>query len=492
MLGTKIRSWMEAHIVRPRKKQHRKDAATKKRSENDADKETVEASPATTRPASHMSSESAASNISSAVASDNNTNTVNENTTKFMLTSDQVRNQYQRQQNSNNLSSPESAYSTGYSTDGTSPGTSFPAATSAPEYYINIRTGTRYFHSSSDVPSHLLHPTGVQQPQPQPTSLSSTTAFTNGIEPGISNGHVASPTLTSPRQRNRIRTNPWVTTNTASCICSPMHASVASRPMVPIRPPLQVTGRTPTIAATVSPMRRKWSCSDKKQRCMKCGTCSRFEAFSSSSSSSISMSSVHRAAARPSIASDDEDDQTLNEMMGKYDESYIYEKETDILSDSDPTDCDEEYDDTDVDAGRDGGDERDPLTDEDDFDFIDNGSLELNIIDDNGGKVVNMGHCTYHNFQVEQSTNHRRESGKGSVGFRRSSEPVKRKVYAGNMAESLLQRQSSQSITGKSVFQKHTHHLSPVKSRQKDTNGQEYTYHSGSNQQLTYTATKHV
>lgn len=41
------------------------------------------------------------------------------------------------------LSSPESAYSTGYSTDGTSPGTSFP-----PEYYINIRTGTHYFQSS--------------------------------------------------------------------------------------------------------------------------------------------------------------------------------------------------------------------------------------------------------------------------------------------------------------------------------------------------------
>lgn len=35
MFGTKIRSWMEAHIVRPRKKQHRgnKDG-TKKRYEN--------------------------------------------------------------------------------------------------------------------------------------------------------------------------------------------------------------------------------------------------------------------------------------------------------------------------------------------------------------------------------------------------------------------------------------------------------------------------
>ena len=44
-----------------------------------------------------------------------------------------------------NLSSPESAYSTGYSTDGTSPGTSYP-----PEYYINIRTGTHYFQSTAN------------------------------------------------------------------------------------------------------------------------------------------------------------------------------------------------------------------------------------------------------------------------------------------------------------------------------------------------------
>ena len=44
-----------------------------------------------------------------------------------------------------NLSSPESAYSTGYSTDGTSPGASFP-----PEYYINIRTGKHYFQNSKN------------------------------------------------------------------------------------------------------------------------------------------------------------------------------------------------------------------------------------------------------------------------------------------------------------------------------------------------------
>lgn len=31
-------------------------------------------------------------------------------------------------------------------------------------------------------------------------------------------------------------------------------------------------------------------------------------------------------------------------MLGKYDESYVYEKETDILSDSDPTDADQPCD----------------------------------------------------------------------------------------------------------------------------------------------------
>ena len=92
-------------------------------------------------------------------------------------------------------------------------------------------------------------------------------------------------------------------------------------------------------------------------------------------------------------------------MLGKYDESYIYEKETDILSDSEPTDCEEDYGETDFDTGQDGGDERDPQDDED-FDFIDNGSyLELNPLDLDGGVdkstcpvkgLVNKGHCTYH------------------------------------------------------------------------------------------------
>lgn len=47
------------------------------------------------------------------------------------------------------LSSPESAYSTGYSTDGNSPCAASSVNPPAPEYYINMRSGTHYFPSRS-------------------------------------------------------------------------------------------------------------------------------------------------------------------------------------------------------------------------------------------------------------------------------------------------------------------------------------------------------
>lgn len=110
-----------------------------------------------------------------------------------------------------------------------------------------------------------------------------------------------------------------------------------------------------------------------------------------------------------------DDDATLNEMMGKFDESYCYEKETDILrcytinfktfhsyfsvihinfvfSDSDPTECI-----SDLDTGQDGGDECD--TDELlDIDFIDNGSTP-SIVDKK--TFENTGTCSYHNNNVQ-------------------------------------------------------------------------------------------
>lgn len=63
---------------------------------------------------------------------------------------------------------------------------------------------------------------------------------------------------------------------------------------------------------------------------------------SSSSTSARSSGSDDNHHGNTSDFSDD--DVTLNEMLGKYDESYVYEKETDILSDSDPTDCEEQPD----------------------------------------------------------------------------------------------------------------------------------------------------
>lgn len=143
----------------------------------------------------------------------------------------------------------------------------------------------------------------------------------------------------------------------------------------------------------------------------------RNQSLSSSSCSSLSGVSIHWEP-RKQFSGSEEDDCTLNEMMGKYDESYVYEKENDILSDSDLTDCD-----TDIDTGQDGGDEDDPL--EREFDFIDHGSyLELEPKDER-----NTGHCTYYNFEVQRRVSRRRtarKSKQSSEKRRRSSSNKKR------------------------------------------------------------------
>lgn len=127
----------------------------------------------------------------------------------------------------------------------------------------------------------------------------------------------------------------------------------------------------------------------------------RCKSLSSSSCSSLSVTSLHWDATvvcrSPRNNSVSDEDCTLNEMMGKYDESYIYEKETDILSDSDPTDCE-----TDIDTGQDGGDEDDPC----EFDFIDNGSYSEYNVDGKEGR--NTGHCTYYNFDVQRKSSRRK------------------------------------------------------------------------------------
>lgn len=124
---------------------------------------------------------------------------------------------------------------------------------------------------------------------------------------------------------------------------------------------------------------------------------------------------------RNATGDSDDEDATFNEMMGKFDESYIYERETDILSDSDPTECN-----SDLDTGLDGGDECD--TDELlDIDYIDTSSMQ-EVVDNH--VYQNTGSCTYHNFQAKEKTPKLRRSRKQQSqeeGSRRKKKLMRRK-----------------------------------------------------------------
>ncbi|XP_035786630.1 uncharacterized protein LOC118463836 isoform X2 [Anopheles albimanus] len=375
------------------------------------------------------------------------------------------------------LSSPESAYSTGYSTDGTSPG----GCSYTPEYYINIRTGTHYFAKGTTLPgrgpgvaaaagaatasgagagctdggtkfkcalnrieekhvefcveqekdsprrtstagpvsvnlSANLKPTGpglgqcalsqTQQQQPQPQQLqqqqqqqpsTGTTQPQASLATSTSQAAAAAPCSTaptpnavamspimqknlgmqhyrsiespSPRQRCRIRTNPWLTT---------ADGALASNGIK----------RTEQDSGSTSSGIKSSSGTDDNKHDNK-----KPNANSDTDSSSSTEKIVNKRILTPrslkkigdigtrldsktvsvTFGSNQESDEdaTLNEMMGKFDESYHYEKETDILScsDSDPTDCP-----TDIDTGQDAGDECD-TDDLLDLDFIDTGSV---------------------------------------------------------------------------------------------------------------------
>lgn len=104
----------------------------------------------------------------------------------------------------------------------------------------------------------------------------------------------------------------------------------------------------------------------------------------------------------------DDEDATFNEIMGKFDESFIYEKETDILSDdTDPSEYASE-----LDTGLDGGDEYD--TDEIlENDYIGTGSVQ-GFSGKDFARNENVGGCAYYaninaekkqvNFRKPQST----------------------------------------------------------------------------------------
>ncbi|XP_075165131.1 uncharacterized protein LOC142237637 [Haematobia irritans] len=426
------------------------------------------------------------------------------------------------------LSSPESAYSTGYSTDGTSPGAGY----TPPEYYVNMRTGTHYFPKSVNslaieaqrykfglnkieemspidpLPKTSFAHRNLEESESglikhHPTSIDSYEKIVgnhnkyplqNGPNMGshsplpIRNTMVI-PTLKgfespSPRQRSRIRTNPWYSTTETSSSSSTMHntglhpheSSAAlmsasqiscmtmsstsshstsalstihleqdfhriSLPSAIVKSSRNYTsgssvGTSWSIQATTSGSSINVSSSTGNNNCSTSinnnrSISSSMACVSSESSSSLTEvenaqrpytpNTVRRkrslqmqqqyhyhhplehpmepvaAAFSPQrkqpeapLAVVSDDDTTLNEMMGKFDESYIYEKETDILSsDSDPTDCP-----TDLDTGQDAGDECD-TDDLLDIDFIDTSSMQE--IHDVRRDQVNLGKCYYIN-----------------------------------------------------------------------------------------------
>ncbi|XP_063929432.1 uncharacterized protein LOC135141842 isoform X2 [Zophobas morio] len=451
MFGSKLRSWMEA--VRPRKKQHRKEKQSK------------------TNLGTNAVSASNWQNGDSCRSSQDDLLVVEKGNRKIgngaLAESGQSNQGPATRYSANNLSSPESAYSTGYSTDGTSPG-------APPDYYINIRTGVKYFPAEGDryheqqlrylqqkrvsngnetevslrakplTPSStcLSPPVTIHHRPPNmtqevervlPVQSRTTPAFqcSSGVTPTRLSEVVASPVLTSPRQRNRIRTNPWVPGSTLS--------------------PGQIRQEMPKITtpapSTGSPISRRFLSPSTVR-----GPNIRNQSLSSSSCSSLSGASVHWDAKKPSGS--DEDDCTLNEMMGKYDESYVYEKENDILSDSDPTDCD-----TDIDTGQDGGDEDEPV--EGEFDFIDNGSyLELDPREDR-----NTGHCTYYNFEVPRKASRRRTTRRSkqcSEKRRRSSSNKKRHKQLERSVNVQLNGSKSAGATPLSVRRSKHHPMSKL------------------------------
>ncbi|KAI4488223.1 hypothetical protein M0804_005071 [Polistes exclamans] len=487
MFGTKLRTWMEAHIVRSKKKKDRK----KGDKGFDSNCNSPRSHSANRSPALHQVHPvdsptkngvdgirlhgGSSGGVGGGVGGGGGGGYAGTVTTTSGTSGGT---------GSVNLSSPESAYSTGYSTDGTSPGTSFP-----PEYYINIRTGTHYFQSnnkgraqgnagriedrsnsestkstnmtgdskqlkdvrtstpaklntlSSEAPpinhgskqqpqqqqqqQQQQQPQQQQQQQPQTPqrqqenshrrteSFSADSSRNNLPVPSSIPPPLVSPTVQSPRERSRIRTNPWLSANssgssttgfksrltldeTSSSSGLKLTESSGSASDVNVNSTRESLTkkehRQESLSAGRSPINQNWRILPGMDIRPKIPLAMQRRTSSSSSSGS----SVTRSG-RSS-----EDDITLNEMMGKFDESYVYEKETDILSDSDPTDCEDYIDSlSDVDTGQDGGDENDPF--ENDFDYIDNGSfLDLDNLDCTGN-FPNTGHCTYFTFTSELS-----------------------------------------------------------------------------------------
>ncbi|XP_067203394.1 uncharacterized protein [Linepithema humile] len=473
MFGTKLRTWMEAHIVRSKKKKDRK----KGDKGFDSNCNSPRSHSANRSPALHQ--------VHPVDSPTKNVDGIRLHGGGYGASVTTSSGTSGGTAGSVSLSSPESAYSTGYSTDGTSPGTSFP-----PEYYINIRTGTHYFQSSSGATTTTnnnnktrakrppgdaasLLPAGSaasgngtagdrrqssasttnmtrdntqqeirtstphkseetptnhgqrqqqQQQQQQQRQQESSHRRTESYSADSRNSlpvpssippPLVSPPVQSPRERSRIRTNPWLSANSSGSSTNGLKSRLtldesSSSSGLKLTESsgsasdVNLNGRElqsrrehrqESLSAGRSPINQNWRITSGMDLRPKIPLALQRRASSSSSSASSVTRSIRSS----------EDDITLNEMMGKFDESYVYEKETDILSDSDPTDCEDYIDSlSDIDTGQDGGDENDPF-ENDELDYIDNGSfLDLDSLECSG-HFPNTGHCTYFAFSSELS-----------------------------------------------------------------------------------------
>ncbi|XP_032571586.1 uncharacterized protein LOC6618912 isoform X1 [Drosophila sechellia] len=366
------------------------------------------------------------------------------------------------------LPSPESAYSTGYSTDGTSPCAA--SNYNPPEYYINMRSGTHYFPKSVnslavEAQRYKFGLNRIEEMSPMdPLPKSNFATATHGLESSPSplalrqqSKLFESP---SPRQRCRIRTNPWyntgellptssgptrmdldatsTTSTTSSGIKSsnelevPVAKTIANKAGKPVpyaatpncratpsqaakQADMDIVGGGPGVASGAGVVYESEgsSTSTEVENMHAPHTIKRRHlehAETTTTSAPVAAGGGTGATTTSFVLSDDE--ATLNEMIGKFDESYIYEKETDILSsDSDLTDCCA----SELDTGQDAGDECD--TDELlDIDFIDTSSMQ-EVELDRKDLSRNLGNCHYYsNHPISPMLNR-----KASVRSRRKS-----------------------------------------------------------------------
>ncbi|KAL1465548.1 hypothetical protein WDU94_005105 [Cyamophila willieti] len=388
MFGLKIRSWMETHLVRSRKKRNKDGGGKIKQEKSPPDHIAVVNNEFEYKSIKCIDSSKKVSPVSTI-----KTQVSTENSSSGSLLKPQspftcvV-----------NLSSPESAYSTGYSTDGTSPGASLP-----PERKKDEAKRKKQLPESSTEDEILNTDSATEERLP--THRRTESCDENNLST-ISTPPASSPYLpgASPRPRNRIRTNPWLPSSpgggankpppgdssaidSSSTVSSSSFRDKLASPHKKVASPRK-KARDAAGSKVASPSVNRRPVDNAITTCspLSARHCPHRPPPGGSSSSPLSSSDDDNHGNTSDFS---DDDVTLNEMLGKYDESYTYEKETDILSDSDLTDAEDDKN-LNIEFLR-----RDLR---EDFDFIDNGS-SVGQSENNSpmsGKKLNTGHCYYH------------------------------------------------------------------------------------------------